>query len=69
MKLSIAYLVSPEHTYVVGRLGVGTIYAIAIVITIVAVDVLFFRHHTVERLAANVGFALIFAAFYWRFKK
>jgi hypothetical protein len=34
---------------------------------IVAVDVMFFRHHVWERLMANVGIVLVFAAFYLRF--
>ena len=36
---------------------------------IVAVDVLFFRHRTWERLAVNVGIVLVFGAFYFRFLK
>jgi len=36
---------------------------------IVSVDVLFFRHHFWERLAANVGIVLVFVAFYFRFLK
>jgi len=32
------------------------------------VDVLFFRHHVWERLAANVGIVLVFAAFGLRFR-
>jgi len=44
-------------------------YVGAMVIAIVGVDILFFRNHTIERLAANVGIALLFVAFYWRFFK
>lgn len=36
---------------------------------IVAVDVLFFRHRFWERLMANVGIVLVFAAFYLRFRQ
>jgi c-di-AMP phosphodiesterase-like protein len=39
------------------------------ILAIVLVDVLFFRNHTLERLAANVGIVLLFGAFYWRFFK
>ena len=39
----------------------------AMVAVIVAVDVLVFRHHLWERLAANVGIVLVFVAFYFRF--
>ena len=34
---------------------------------IVIVDVLFFRHHFLERLIANIGIVLAVAAFYLRF--
>ena len=52
-----------------GRVAVGALYAAVLAVTIVGVDLLFFRHHIGERLAANVGIALVFAAFYWRFFK
>jgi len=52
-----------------GKLATGALYAAAMVVTVVAVDLLFFRHHFGERLAANVGIVLVFAAFYWRFLK
>lgn len=44
-------------------------YAVAMVVVIVAVDLLFFRQrrHTLERLLVNVGIVLVFAAFYLRF--
>jgi hypothetical protein len=35
------------------------------VAVIVAVDVAFFRNHFRERLIANIGVVLLFAAFYW----
>lgn len=43
------------------------VYVLALVLIIVAVDVLFFRSHFWARLLANVGIVLIFAAFYLRF--
>lgn len=43
------------------------LYAIAMAAVVVTVDVLFFRGHVWERLAANVGIVLLFAAFYFRF--
>ncbi|OIQ79552.1 hypothetical protein GALL_387070 [mine drainage metagenome] len=52
-----------------GRLATGALYATAMVVTVVGVDLLFFRHHFGERLAANIGIVLVFAAFYWRFLK
>ncbi len=43
------------------------IFVVAMAAVIVAVDVLVFRHHIWERLAANVGIVLVFVAFYFRF--
>ncbi len=45
------------------------LYVLALVAVVVGVDVLVFRHHFWERLIANVGIVLVFAAFYWRFLK
>ncbi len=50
-----------------GRHAVGVLYALALVAVVVAVDLLFFRDHAWERLAANVGIVLVFGAFYVRF--
>jgi len=50
-----------------GRTLASAIYVLAMVATIVAVDVLFFRGHFWPRLAANIGIVLVFAAFYFRF--
>ena len=43
------------------------LYVLAMVGIVVGVDVLFFRHDFWERLIANIGIVLVFAAFYWRF--
>ena len=45
------------------------IWVVVLVAPVVAVDVLFFRHHVWERLAAYVGIVLICGAFYLRFMK
>lgn len=45
------------------------LYVLTLVVVIVALDVLFFRHHIVERLMANVGIVLVFGAFYLTFLK
>ena len=45
----------------------AVLYVLAMVAVVVGVDVLFFRHQFWERLIANVGIVLVFAAFYWRF--
>jgi len=51
----------------VGRSATGAVYVIVMAGVVVAVDVLFFRGHLWERLAANVGIVLVFVAFYFRF--
>jgi uncharacterized membrane protein len=43
------------------------IYAAIMVATIVGVDVAFFRNRFWERMLANIGIVLLFAAFYLRF--
>ena len=48
------------------RAGV-LVYVLAMVVVVVGVDVLFFRHRFWERLMANVGIVLLFGAFYLRF--
>jgi hypothetical protein len=50
-----------------GRPIATALYVVAMVGVVVAVDVLFFRGHFWERLAANVGIVLVFGAFYFRF--
>jgi hypothetical protein len=50
-----------------GRPAAGALYVVAMAGVVVGVDVLFFRSHFWERLAANVGIVLVFVAFYFRF--
>ncbi len=50
-----------------GRKAAVALYALAMVAVVVGVDILFFRHQVWERLIANVGIVLVFAAFYFRF--
>lgn len=45
------------------------LYVLVLVIVIVGVDVVFFRNRFWERLIANAGLVLLFAAFYLRFLK
>ena len=52
-----------------GRQAAVVLYVLAMVAVVVGVDVLFFRHQFSERLIANVGIVLVFAAFYFRFLK
>jgi uncharacterized membrane protein len=44
----------------VGRPAAGALYVVAMAAVVVGVDVLFFRAHFWERLAANVGIVLVF---------
>jgi hypothetical protein len=41
----------------------AVLYVLALITVVVSVDILFFRHHFTERLIANVGIVLVFAAF------
>ena len=52
-----------------GRHGAVALYVLTLVAVVVGVDVLFFRHRFWERLLANVGIVLAFAAFYLRFRR
>jgi hypothetical protein len=51
----------------VGRSWTVALLVVAMIALVVGVDVLFFRGHIWERLAANVGIVLVFVAFYFRF--
>ena len=45
-------------------------FVLALVASVVAVDVLFFRHQPWLRLTANVGIVLVFGTFYYiRFRR
>ena len=52
-----------------GRQAAAVLYVLALIAVVVGVDVLFFRNRFWERLIANVGIVLVFAAFYLRFLK
>ena len=52
-----------------GRQTAVVLYVLTLVVVVVGVDILFFRHHFWERLAVNVGIVLVFGAFYFRFLK
>jgi hypothetical protein len=52
-----------------GRPVLVALLSLAMVAVVVGVDVLFFRHHFWPRLMVNVGFVLVFGAFYLRFLK
>src|SRR4029079_10153915 len=50
-----------------GSTAVGVLYVAAMAAVVVAVDVLLFRGHVWERLAANVGIVVVFVAVYFKF--
>ena len=50
-----------------GRQLTVVLYIVAMAALIVGVDVAFFRDRFWERLTANIGIVLVFAAFYFRF--
>ena len=52
-----------------GSKAVVVPYVIAMVVVIVAVDILLFKGRFWERLAFNIGIVLVFGAFYLRFLK
>jgi hypothetical protein len=58
-----------EEITIVGmtRNASALLYVVLLIGVIVGVDVLFFRNRFWERLMANVGIVLVFAAFYLRF--
>jgi type IV secretory pathway VirB2 component (pilin) len=45
------------------------LYVLALIVVVVGVDILFFRHQFWPRLAVNVGIVLVFGACYFRFVK
>lgn len=55
--------ISPEMSSRVA----GVLCAVAMIAVIVCVDFAFFRNRFWERLIANIGIVLVFAAFYLRF--
>jgi hypothetical protein len=60
---------APAYIPGMGKNMPAAVFILAMVVVIVAVDVLFFRHNFWERLGSNIGIVLVFAAFYFRFLK
>ncbi len=52
-----------------GNQTTTVLYILLWAAVVVAVDVLFFRHQFWQRLTVNIGIALVFTAFYFRFLK
>lgn len=44
---------------------INIIYVLAMVSTVVVLDILFFRHKFWERLTVNIGVILVYVAFYF----
>jgi hypothetical protein len=62
------------NAYSLDGVGMGSrvstiLYILLLVVVVVAVDFLFFKNHFWERLTANLGIVMVFAAFYFRFLK
>jgi len=52
-----------------GKNAAPVFYVVLMVATIVIVDIVFFRHQFRERLIANIGIVMVYAAFYLIFLK
>ena len=52
-----------------GRQAAVVLYVLTLVVVVVGVDILFFRHQFWARLLVNVGIVLVFWAVYLRFMK
>jgi hypothetical protein len=50
-----------------GRQAATVLYVVTMATVVVGVDFVFFRNRFWERLTANIGIVLVFAAFYFRF--
>jgi len=57
----------PSILTAMNRQAALVLYGVAMVAIIVAVDIVFFKNRFWERLTANIGIVLVFAAFYFRF--
>jgi hypothetical protein len=51
------------------RQTIVVLYVLALVVSVVGVDILFFRHHFWPRLITNIGLVVAFAAVYLRVLK
>jgi len=52
-----------------GKNAVIVMYILAMVATVVTMDILFFKHRFWERLLANIGVVMVYIAFYLTFLK
>jgi hypothetical protein len=58
-----------EYNLHMGKTGFGIIFSVAVITTVVTVDLLFFRHHTTQRLMANIAIVIAYASIYFTFSK
>lgn len=49
------------------RASIWVPFLVVMIAVVVGLDLLFFRHHFLARLLANIGVVLVFLAFYLRF--
>jgi hypothetical protein len=52
-----------------GKTALGIIFFIAIITTILTVDILFFKHLTTQRLIANIAIVIAYATIYFIYSK
>jgi hypothetical protein len=50
-----------------GSRAAAVLYVFTMAAVVVGVDIVFFRNHLGERLVANIGIVVVFAAFYIRY--
>jgi hypothetical protein len=69
--LTAERIARPAGDFKIRREAIVTLYVVLLAAVVVAVDFLFFRNRFWfwERLMANIGIVLVFAAFYLRFLK
>jgi protein-S-isoprenylcysteine O-methyltransferase Ste14 len=56
-----------ERRQRMSRRAAVALFVLALIAVVVGVDVLFFRNHVWERLIANIGIVMVFAAFALRY--
>ena len=58
-----------EYNLHMGKTGLDIIFSVAVITTVVTVDLLFFKHHTTQRLIANIAIVIAYASIYFTFSK
>jgi hypothetical protein len=65
----VGYVDIFEREVEMARIILVVLYGVVLIAVVVGADIFFFRHLFLERLLANIGIVLVFAAFYLRFLK